>query len=274
MSITAVRTQITKALEDRHLTDAEVVSILKATKPALSNGEAKAIGDLYDRVTTQPKAPPGAVICFPMMVDQPAMNRLNTFIAAKNLPFGANKDALKQSINDVLATVRLDPKGVEKPRGLSKLVAVELSDPRMLGGPMRRAYVDVATKQFYISEDRPILNNATKFWGPFALPKAEPKPASPVTDARLAEIRKAFNGAHNLNYKMGSVAMSHLGASFKRVEIMSEKHPDGYTYTAYLNVGALSPTAPQMDANLVPEFLVERSGGLAGLTEWAGPIKI
>ena len=202
------------------------------------------------------------------------MNRLNTFIAAKNLPFGANKDALKQSVNDVLATVRLDAKGIEKPRGLSKLVAVQLSDPRMLGGPVRTAFVDVAKHTFFLSEDRPTMDQKTKFWGPFALPKAEPKPASPVTDARLADIRKAFNGAHNLNYKMGSVAMSHLGANFKRVEIMSEKHPDGYTYTAYLNVGALSPTAPEMDANLVPEFYVERSGGLAGLTQWAGPITI
>jgi hypothetical protein len=39
-------------------------------------------------------------------------------------------------------------------------------------------------------------------------------------------------------------------------------------------VGALTPTAPRQDPNSVDTFWVRRTGGIAGLTQYAGPFTI
>lgn len=173
MTITAVRSQIQKAMQDLRVTDAEMAKILKATAPKLSNVEAKALDDLYVRVTSRPTAPPGAQICFVASIEQPALNRLNSFIAAKRLPIGDNATVIKDAINASMANVRLDGKGIKKPGGLAKLMNVQLS-PLMTspGATNVSASVNVATGKFFLVESKAILNGQ-RYYGPFDLPKAK-----------------------------------------------------------------------------------------------------
>lgn len=65
-----------------------------------------------------------------------------------------------------------------------------------------------------------------------------------------------------------------LGVRYVRVPLMSEKHPDGFSYTALVPVGALSPTAKALDPNKAKSFFIERTGGFAGLTQYTGPVSI
>ena len=94
--------------------------------------------------------------------------------------------------------------------------------------------------------------------------------------ARLEALRGAFqrlDEAGTLSWSPGSVLEHHLGVRFVRVELSRERRPDGFTFTAWLPVGALTPGAPGKDPNQVSEFFVERTGGFAGMTFSVGPIR-
>jgi hypothetical protein len=65
-----------------------------------------------------------------------------------------------------------------------------------------------------------------------------------------------------------------IGQRFDAVPLKKERHPDGFAYEALVPVGALTPTAPRQDPNSVDTFWVRRTGGIAGLTQYAGPFTI
>jgi len=97
----------------------------------------------------------------------------------------------------------------------------------------------------------------------------EPK----VSKATTAKLLKAANQAmHNgsLKWKSGLP----LGQRYVEVPLFSEKHPDGFHYSAMVPVGALSPTAKLNDPNKATNFLIKRTGGIAGMTTYAGPINL
>lgn len=279
MTITTVNKKISNAMKDLRLTAREADGILKATRPALSNGEAKAIAGLYTRVTTKVTAPAGAQICFTPTAEKGAVEKLEKFIGEKRLPVGSNADVLRTGINDFLSRARLAAPSDKLPRSLDKLMALPLhTGPQPLGGWQQMAYVDVAKKRFYLVETRATLQDNTRVWGPLGLPAAqEPAPSDGISDARAAKLRGAFaklGDPGSLTFQMGGVFESHLGQRFAKVELFRERHPDGYAYTAYVPVGALSPTAPRMDPNKVNTFYVERTGGFAGLTQSLGPVSV
>lgn len=94
--------------------------------------------------------------------------------------------------------------------------------------------------------------------------------------ARLEALRGAFqrlDEAGTLSWSPGSVLEHHLGVRFVRVELSRERRPDGFTFTAWLPIGALTPGASAKDPNQVSEFFVERTGGFAGMTFSVGPIR-
>lgn len=101
--------------------------------------------------------------------------------------------------------------------------------------------------------------------------------ASELRPTRVEAMRRAFarlDRAGTLSWTPGGVAEQHLGVRFVRVELMKERRPDGFTFAAFVPVGALSPGAAARDPNRVREFYVERSGGLAGLTLSVGPLTL
>ena len=275
MSLTTVNKAISNALRDRHVTAAEVSTIVGATKPTVSNVEAKAIENLHHMVTTAPSAPPGAVICFPTTIERGALEDLNRFIGEKNLPIGDHKDAMRDSINDLLSRARLGPPRTELPKSLSKLMPLPLAvGPQPLGGWQRQAYVDVAKKRFYLVETRATATDHTRVWGPLSLPKTEAPAVNGVSAARADELRKEFGSLSQRGLIHYSRTGLPLGTRMVEVPLMRERHPDGYAYSALIPVGALTPTAPQLDPNKVKEFYVRRTGGIGGLTDFAGPFTI
>ena len=99
----------------------------------------------------------------------------------------------------------------------------------------------------------------------------------PVPPARVTALRRAFerlDQAGTLSWTPGGVAEHHRGVRFAKVELARERHADGFTYTAWIPVGALAPGARLKDPSRVDEIYVERSGGLAGLTLSVGPISV
>jgi hypothetical protein len=279
MTITTVNKKIATAMNDLRLTGKEVDGILNAVKPDLSNGEAKAIAGLLTRVTTKVHAPPGAQICFVPTAEKEAVEKLQKFVGEKNLPVGDNASLMRDAINDQLSRSRLGPPSNKLPRSLDKLMELPLEDHSLpVGGWTRRAYCDVAKKRFYLVETRATQTDNTRVWGPLSLPKAE-KPSGELTlsPARTAQIKDSwihFQMVARFQFQPGGVTESHLGQRFVRVELSRENHPDGYTTSALIPVGALSPTAPVADPNKVTEFYIERTGGLGGLTESFGPVSI
>ena len=103
------------------------------------------------------------------------------------------------------------------------------------------------------------------------LPKPDAKPE--VKQARVDEMRKTFNDA----VKGGKVQWHNsmpLGQRFETAPISRERHPDGYQFDALIPTGALTPTAAQKDPNAVDSFWIKRTGGIAGLTQYAGPFSV
>lgn len=99
--------------------------------------------------------------------------------------------------------------------------------------------------------------------------KAEPK----VTKATTERLLKATNQAlHKSSHKWtGSLP---LGQRFVEVPLLSERHPDGFHYSAMVPVGALSPAAKPGDPNKATSFFIKRTGGFAGGTTYTGPISL
>ncbi|OGQ13261.1 MAG: hypothetical protein A2138_25820 [Deltaproteobacteria bacterium RBG_16_71_12] len=358
MSVTSVNTQIKRALADRRVTSAEVDGILKATEPSVSNGEAKALDDLHRMVTTAPSAPPGAVICFPTTIEREALTKLERFIGEQNLPIGDHRAAMREAINGALARVRLGPPKSELPKGIDKLMALDLAGaPTPPGSSTRRAYIDVAKKRYYLVETRASAQDNQRVWGPLALPKGgAPAPSletilksqardlatkagypltrsevvslkdvgapdaageieatftvsdflpdpnkrngeikvkvdaqgrflsgsftkgeaagGAVTAARTEQLRREFMSLSQRGLVDYQSAGPPLGRRMVEVPLLQERRPDGFSYTALIPVGTLSPTGGILDPNKVDTFYVRRTGGIAGMTQYAGPLTI
>ncbi len=102
---------------------------------------------------------------------------------------------------------------------------------------------------------------------------AKPASNNGVTQATTDKLIKLTNqalGKGNLKWNNSLP----LGTRMVQVPLFGEKHPDGFKYTAFIPVGALTPTAPQGDPNKATSFYLCRTGGIAGLTQYAGPITI
>jgi hypothetical protein len=101
--------------------------------------------------------------------------------------------------------------------------------------------------------------------------ETRPKPVTVATQKALKEAFKTEKDS--LQYKNPADAMP-MGARFVRVEIARDNHVDGFTYTALIPVGALAPGAKPTDPNQATSVFIERSGGIAGLTQVAGPLDL
>lgn len=101
-----------------------------------------------------------------------------------------------------------------------------------------------------------------------------PSPSSKLSAAKRKQILAAFqkmDRAGLIDWQNSGVP---LGVRMYREPLMSERHPDGYSYSALIPIGALTPTAPKGDPNKSKQFYLERTGGLAGWTQIAGPFNL
>ena len=355
MSVSSINTQIKRALTDRRVTSAEVDSILKATEPSVSNGEAKALADLHATVTA-PRCGNELPPVTPS-IDREALTKLERFIGEQNLPIGDHKAAMREAINGALARVRLGPPKTELPKSIDNLLALDLvGEPMRPGSWTSRAYIDVAKKRFFLVETRASAQDNTLVWGPLALPKGgAPAPSleavltsqardfatkvgypltrsdavslkdvgapdaagaieatftvhdfldatkrngeikvkvdgdgtfisgsftrasqqgGEVTPERTAELIKTMQEAQLAQTLTWNRDGLPLGRRMVEVPLMQERHPDGFSYTALIPVGALSPSGGMLDPNKVDTFYLRRTGGIAGLTQYAGPLTV
>ena len=112
--------------------------------------------------------------------------------------------------------------------------------------------------------------------GPFELGAAqEPASSGPVSQKRLGELRSSLS-THLKNPTWKNQLP--LGPRFQEIPLMSEKHVDGFSYSAMIPVGIIS-SPMQSHMQLSPEgvkdgIFFKRTGGLAGLTEFIGPFDV
>jgi len=93
-----------------------------------------------------------------------------------------------------------------------------------------------------------------------------------IKATRVDAMQQAFGAAEQRGVKWH--ASMPLGQRFESVLLKKERHPDGFAFEALIPVGALTPTAPRQDPNSVDTFWVRRTGGIAGMTQYAGPFSI
>jgi hypothetical protein len=61
---------------------------------------------------------------------------------------------------------------------------------------------------------------------------------------------------------------------YYREPLSTEKHPDGFSYTALIATGPLKQGVAAGDPNKAKSYYVERTGGFAGITQICGPFQM
>ncbi len=108
--------------------------------------------------------------------------------------------------------------------------------------------------------------------GPGPAPDAGGGGGPTVKPGRADAIRKTFAAADAAGTQWHNSMP--IGSRFETVFLSRERHPDGFQFEALIPTGAMTPTAPQKDPNTVDTFWVRRTGGIAGLTQYAGPFTL
>lgn len=277
MSITSVNSQIKSAMRDSFITKAEAEKIVKeAEKGPVTVGEARVVRELFERAPTPP--PPGMMVTLAIpenpndvIFEQGAKNVLETFFAKNNVPAGANVKKFVEQIQGKLSSVDYGSPLATAP-DTKKLHLVRLpSDPRIMDAPTKNAFVDTKKNEFYLCVSAGFMappEARVQWFGPISLDAVEQKKVTPQRQAQLLEAFNRVEIAGTINWSAHGMP---VGGRYERVPLKAERHPDGFSYTALIPVGALSPTAPVADPNQVKEFYVERTGGFAGMTMVAGP---
>lgn len=101
----------------------------------------------------------------------------------------------------------------------------------------------------------------------------QPAIAPRLTATRLEELKVAF-GRERGNLHFVPNGYPPAGARFERVLLERQPGFDTYTFTALIPVGALAPGARAADPNEADSIWIERSGGFAGMTSFAGPMDV
>lgn len=284
MSITSVSSKIRAAVQNSYVSETEAKGIVaEAEKGTVTVGEARVIKELFEK--GQPRATPPGMMHTMAIPENPgdvtlaagAKNVLNAFFSRHDVPAGDN---LKKYIAKIETRIAGDrgERLAEAPEEkiLSKLHVVRLPMGNAAGAPPKTAYLDTKKDELYlcigVGLGAPPGQKAA-WYGPL---KLDNEPArtdiSPERADTLREVFQKANQAGALDWQNGTAMR--LGVRFVQVELMRERHPDGYKYTALVPVGALTPTAPKADPNEVKEFFVERTGGIGGLSSYVGPLKV
>lgn len=267
MSVANVQKQISTAMADLRLEGAEVTRIIAAAKPVVSNTEAKAIGDLYQRVTTRPNPPPGVRICFVPTAEPAALNALDAFFHARGLPFGKNKQQVTDAIDLTLRNIPLplETRRTSLPKKAS-LVELDLSNPPSPDG--KKAFVDVAKKVFYFSA---VEAEGRVFYGPMAL-SLNTKPELPV-DTLTTERKASILAKIERLERNGQLTWINSPPDFARGTVLSSQTlKDGVTKLSALMVRGVDlpglPARGLRNVNEINSFWVQKQEGRFR-TQWA-----
>jgi hypothetical protein len=292
MSIRTVDSSIKNAMvgdrncvAEGHVDTLEAAQIIRSAEKTpsgnpsrVTEGEGKLIGDLFERRVKASSSRPGTMMTMACpenpgaTMDTGAVKSFEAFFKRNDLPYGQN---VRDKINTALEN-GYGPELAQAPAGLDKMNYIFMHDHRMVDGNKLEAYVDASKKQFYLKSTGAGMGGPDTigpYWhGPISLSSANASPK--VSDATLSKMRGALNASmDSLEWRPPSQGVP-LGVKVVRAPLFAERHPDGFSYTAIIPVGALTPTAPTSDPNKAKQFYVERTGGIAGLTQVAGPISL
>lgn len=179
MSITGLKREVQAATQNRILSQAEVKKLEAEVAPAVSNGEAQVLADLYEK--TQPHTSPASnghtMSLHPPEVQTTArtMTMLEAMMAKNNLPIGENRAAMKDRLVAMLANTTLDASTAlaEAPRGAKSMLQLPLWDesrgmPSTWDGVNQTAYVDAGRRRFFVHQSGG-RGRAEAFHGPFPI---------------------------------------------------------------------------------------------------------
>jgi len=98
---------------------------------------------------------------------------------------------------------------------------------------------------------------------------AEAPQVSPQT---IAKIHKAWQAA--MEKGIAWKAEQPLGIQYVSVTLTQHRFPDAENYFALLPVGVVAPGAPKKDPNQATYFILKKTGGFAGKTEYSEPVPL
>lgn len=240
-------------------------------------GEAVQIADLLEKGHTPPK--PGQIMTMAcpehpasyFSINSAAKKEANALFVRNSLPYGKNEAVIRAKINAVIDQNGWGEQLSKKPN-TTGLHAIEISNKLMVDGPKVEALLNAKTGKFFVKVTGSGFGGPQHI-GPFYYgPNTVDLKAPVIKDSTLNKMRAAL--MKNLDTLEFSASGMPLGVKYTRAELMREKHPDGYTYSALIPTGVVYPGAPSSDPNKATQIYIERSGGFAGLTEVAGPISL
>lgn len=97
-----------------------------------------------------------------------------------------------------------------------------------------------------------------------------------VSATTLARLRAAFDRQTDVQWRAPGAALP-VGVRFERAVLKDDADAgirDGFKYTALIPTGAIRPEGSNENPNKATQFYVERSGGLMGTTQVAGPFSL
>jgi hypothetical protein len=155
LDVVSKKIEVLKSLpvvKEEHIAEVIVAAerSVKGRQDGVSNAEARAVVDFYLQAKT---TAPSAKLKAPEL-DPGAVNKLNAFFIAHNLPYGDNKKPMKERILRALDAVVLGAPLSRAPR-TGNLQPLRLDDNRL-------AYVDIVKRQF-------VLRVGADYFGPFPL---------------------------------------------------------------------------------------------------------
>ncbi|MFO0724427.1 MAG: hypothetical protein U1E65_11625 [Myxococcota bacterium] len=200
-------------------------------------------------------------------IEKGAVTAANALFAENGLPYGENRAAIRAKIQGAIDEGY--PAKLDKAPRLTGLHQLEISNKLMIDGPKVDAFLNAKTGDFYLRVTGSGFGGPEHigpfYYGPGSIDLKTPLLKKSTINKALVALNKAL-AKGKINFEASSPP---LGEHMVRVQLMKEKHPDGFTYTALFPAGALAPGAPASDPNKDKSIWIERSGGLAGLTEYA-----
>lgn len=288
MTVKTVDSTIRRVSRDARVDRTEAKKIIDAAtttktgkKDAVSVAEGRRIAEFYEK--SNPEAhqghpPPLASPQTPQMTAA-ARREFNNFFVASRIPAGDNEATMRGMVETAMARVDWGDTKLDAAPRLAGLYQMKLPYPEgLMDAPMKSAYVDPKKDQFYVhvygGMPRPGGHQTSNWYGPIPLHGAAPTDADRTLTARsVTQLRATFakfNDSGALKWTADSPPFSRSQLLHEK-ELLRERHPDGFTYTAVLHVGMFSDRNSALDPDQVNQFWVKREGGLAGTTMWAGP---
>ncbi|MCB9654070.1 MAG: hypothetical protein H6729_08085 [Deltaproteobacteria bacterium] len=233
--------------------------------PSLRRDDRQAVIDLFDR---QPPTQSAGMIATMACPEHPgavaftpeASSAFNVFFARHDIPRGA---VLSQQIGEILQNQGLGPQCPDVPDLRPYRIHVLLQDDRPVDGSRIEAMAHPVTGEFYVKHTGPQR-------GPDAVGSTYHGPMSLEAGLSSARRRSLVAAYENSGASFSRTAPSFEGPVY-RATLKDEGAADGYVHVALIPLGGTADS-PAHTPDTAPEFYVERSGGFAGLVEYAGPI--